>query len=151
MNSPSLFWVISGKNAYQSYLMILLLAVAVPGLWSDHAGQPASVIAISYAWSAITSGAATLCLLGAYWFGRIQTALWLELIGSAALGFASVIATVLVVVIEWKITLGLVLFFVLGLSSLGRLKQIINAYRQVKGLKREIEHLETSSEMQGSK
>lgn len=138
---PMLFWVISGKNAYQTYLMVLIMVSSIT-LMSGAAdrvddGIPNLVTQI-FGGFLFVSG--FISLLGVYWKGSLLTGLRLELTSCILLGLSSLVYGVFAAIASGY-TSGVILTFLLTVASLGRFWQIVSAFRQVLSFKKEIASL----------
>ncbi len=140
--APILFWVISGKNAYQTFLMLLILISSIPlMLGVVNASNPSSALPLwtNQAWGACLFLGALGNLAGVYWRGRLLTGLRFELSSSGLLGLVSILYGILLSIqIGRSALLSVVIIFLMAVGAGGRIWQIIAAYRQVLFFKKEI-------------
>lgn len=132
---PVLFWVISGKNAYQSYLMVLLLVSSITLMLNPEAN---GYEWITRAWGGIIFASAFFSLLGVYWRGSLLVGLRMELVACVTLGVSSVLIGILTLILSHSINSGLILVFALAVAAAARFWQIISAFKQVLSFKKEI-------------
>lgn len=144
---PMLFWVISGKNAYQTFLMVYLAIACVPLLMGQiDSNNP---VASLNPWinTAFAGGLILSCIMnlaGVYWRGSLMTGLRLELFASVLMSLTSLAYGVVVLLLVSPVSSVALTCIILGLltiAGVARAWQIISAYRQVLSFKKEIASL----------
>lgn len=139
---PMLFWVISGKNAYQLFLMAFFAISSVPLMLGQV--EPSSPSAglnpiVNQGFGFFLFVSCSMNVIGVYWRGSLLAGLRLELLSSVFMGASSLTYVVILLSVAGRsAALAAVILALLIIASAGRFWQIVSAYRQVIFFKREI-------------
>lgn len=146
-DTPLLFWVISGKNAYQAFFMLFLLFSGVSIVLGPATTHNALYAALP-AWTVTAFGAALavsalLNLISVYWPGRAETGIKTEsasslMIAWTCFAFAALAAHFPVQPLNETLS-SIGLTALLGIFALGRWRQCRKAIKEITQFKSALE------------
>lgn len=139
-DTPILFWVISGKNAFQAFFMFFLIFSGVT-MVSGQVQATSPLYAALPTWGVASFGAALIIggllnFISVYWRGRASRGIILEswsamLLASACFAFCLLILAVPLAIVAPGAAVTIGMSGLLGLASLGRWVQCKRAAKEI--------------------
>lgn len=143
-DTPFLFWVISGKNAFQAFFMVFLMTASLPLFFS--APAPTSIEATLpqwaiYLWISSLCTGAIVNLTGVYWRGEAHKGIRVEAVSCVILGISTLVYPLVLVKFNLltdrpgpqpaSLWFTIVILFGLSVASWGRFKQLVVANKEL--------------------